>query len=131
MNLRKMLWRKFKKCKSNKNWELYRKQRNAVTHMRKTNKNDFLKSNCSSIKNGKEFWNIVKPMISSKLKGNSNDIVLLDQNTVVNDKGKACDILNEYFKTIADDFGTNDLLLDNDSVTDVISKCSVISIYIR
>ena len=63
-------------------------------------------------------------MISSKFKENSNDIVLLDQNTIVNDKGKLCDILNEYFTTIADDFGTNDLLLDNDSVTDVISKYS-------
>ena len=104
-NVRKMLWRKFKKNKSNYNWEIYRKQRNKVTCMRKNSKCNFIKSKCTSMKNGGEFWQTVGPFISNKTKEDTSDIVLTNDETIVSDKLKVCSILNDYFASVAKDIG--------------------------
>ena len=121
INIRKNLWRIFSKDRSYYNWERYRKQRNKVVSLRKKSKNTFMRDKCASVKNGKEFWQNMKPLISNNIREENNDIVLLNDNVIVNDQRDVCNLLNDYFVNVTKDIGECDRIQETDKFTDIIN----------
>ncbi len=75
INVRNMFRRKFDRSRYRNDWEIYRQQRNYVAKLRKSSKNKYLSDRCSNCKNGNDFWDTVKPLLSTKNRGADCDIV--------------------------------------------------------
>ena len=125
INVRNAFNRKFKKCNSSLNWERYRKQRNYVTKLRRNSLLQYMKNRCKSgidsdATNG-DFWRIVKPVISDNCKTDTN-VILLENDTIVNDCSSVANILNDYFVHVADDIGQPDDIVETDTFESIISE---------
>ncbi len=83
INVKNMLWRKYKKHRSQFHWEKYRVQRNYVTKLRKQSMNSYLMNKCNGPKTGKEFWGAVKPLISNKYMSSNDNIMLLENEQII------------------------------------------------
>jgi hypothetical protein len=118
INVKNMLKRKYDKVNNSYNWEKYRLQRNLVTKLRKRSINIYLSEKCNSKtnKNGYEFWNTVKPLISSKAGAKHDNIILVHDETVYTSPHHVSNLFNSYFTSIARNIGNNDYILENDNV---------------
>ena len=77
---RTRLRNRFLKNRSNRNRDLFRKQRNlCVSLLRKAQKDYFSKLNEKQITDNKHFWKTVKPFLSNKVQS-SERINLTDEN---------------------------------------------------
>ena len=56
----------------------------------------------------------MKPLISDKTKG-SDEITLLENDCIVNDKMLVADILNNYYVNVTRDIGVADDIRENDT----------------
>ena len=112
MYKRNMLRNKYIKSRNTRNWEIYRKQRNYVTSLRKKAIKTYFMKKCSNISTPKDFWNCIKPFFSDKC-NNDNQIILKENNEIVNDPVNVANVLNDYFVDIAKDITGSKLLLDN------------------
>ena len=63
---KRMLFNKFKKCKSSLNLESYRTQGNYVTKLKKTSMRVYLFERCAGGPKSKDFWPTIKPFLSKK-----------------------------------------------------------------
>ena len=63
---KKMLYNKFQKFNTTKNWEAYRLQRNLVTKLKKQSVNNYFIERCTGGPKSKDFWPTVKPFLSNK-----------------------------------------------------------------
>ena len=91
---------KFSKNSSVKNWNSYKKQRNfCLKLLRQTKEKYFNNINIKRVSDNKTFWKSVKPFFSNKGL-NSNNILLVEGNEIVNDDGKIAAIMNRYFSNI-------------------------------
>ena len=67
INVRKMLKRKYDRCKNTVNWNNIEIIGILSTKLRKKSMNNYIQSKCSNTRgNGKDFWDTVKPLISHK-----------------------------------------------------------------
>ena len=57
---------KIYKYRTSANWKLYRKHRNKVLHLRKTCSKNYLQHNTGKGNGGKDFWKLIKPLVSNK-----------------------------------------------------------------
>ena len=64
--MKQMLRNKFEKCKSDKNWERYRKQRNLVTKLKKKSVKSYFLERCVGGQKSTDFWPTIKPFLSKK-----------------------------------------------------------------
>ena len=97
---RSRLKNKFNKNSSTKNWNSYKKQRNfCLKLLRQTKEKYFNNINVKKVSDNKTFWKSVKPFFSNKGL-NSNNILLVEGNEIVNDDGKIATIMNRYFTNI-------------------------------
>ena len=80
-----------------------------------------MRDKCASVKNGKEFWQNMKPLISNNIREENNDIVLLNDNVIVNDQRDVCNLLNDYFVNVTKDIGECDRIQETDKFTDIIN----------
>ena len=94
---RTRLRNRFLKNRSNRNRDLFRKQRNlCVTLLRKSKKDYFSNLNEKQITDNKRFWKTVKPFLSNKVQS-SERINLTDENdSLVADYGKIAAELNSF-----------------------------------
>lgn len=99
--------------RTNENWELFRKQRNLCTNMRRKAVNEYFLSRCVNGPNNKDFWPTIKPFLSSKAKSNSNIILMEDK--LIHDQAKICDIFNDFYINIAKDIGNQTEYTDKDN----------------
>ena len=92
---------RFLKSRSNRNRDLFRKQRNlCVCLLRKFKKDYFSNLNEKQITNNKRFWKTVKPFLSNKVQS-SERINLTDENdSLVTDCGKVATELNSFFSSV-------------------------------
>lgn len=121
INARNMLRRRYDKCTTAVNWEKYRVQRNRVTKLRKESKTKYMKDKCTSVSNNnKDFWKMVKPLMSNKTKGADTDIVLFNNKTVISDPVKASNIFNEYFVNVAASIGKSDEITGQETFNDIV-----------
>ena len=98
---RTRLRNRFLKNRSNRNRDLFRKQRNlCVSLLRKAKKDYFSKLNGKEITDNKRFWKTVKPFLSNKVQS-SERINLTDENDpLVTDCGKVAEELNSFFPSV-------------------------------
>ena len=98
---RTRLWDRFLKNRSNRNRDLFRKQRNlCVSLLRKCKKDYFSNLNEKKITDNKRFWKTVKPLLSNKVQS-SERINWTDENdSLVTDCGKVAKELNSFFLSI-------------------------------
>ena len=96
---RSRLKNKFNKNSTAKNWSSYKKQRIfCLKLLRQTKEKHFNNINVKKVSDNKTFWKPVKPFSNKGL--NSNNILLMDGDEIVNDDGKIATIMNRYFTNI-------------------------------
>ena len=106
--IRNNLKNKFYKYRSKENWEAYRVQRNKVVNLRRLAINEYFINEVRKRKSSpKDFWNTFKPFISQKSSQNQGAITLRENEIIVNDEKSVCNILNNYFITMADEITSN------------------------
>ena len=90
----------FNKDSSAKKWNSYKKQRNfCLKLLRQTKEKYFNNINAKKVSDNKTFWKLVKPFFSDK--GiNSNNILLVEGNEIINGNGKIATIMNRCFTNI-------------------------------
>ena len=121
INVRNAFKRKFDKHKTSQNWERYRKHRNLVTKQRRNSLLEYLKNKCKrNNQNGHEFWKVIKPIISDNNKA-SNDIILMNDDTIINDPLHVANTLNNHFVHAADGIGKDDFITIDDDFNSIIS----------
>ena len=97
---RSRLKNKFNKNSSAKNWSSYKKQRNfCLKLLRQTKEKYFNNISVKKVSDNRTFWKSVKPFFSNKGL-NSNNILLVEGNEIVNADGKIATIMNRYFTNI-------------------------------
>ena len=98
---RSRLNNKFNKNRSAKNWNSYKKARNfCLKLLRQTHEKYFNNLNVKKVSDNKTLWKSVKLFLSNKGL-NSNNILLVEGNEIVNDDGKIATIMNRYFNKIS------------------------------
>ena len=98
---RARLRNRFLKNRSNRNRNLFRKQRNlCVCLLRKAQKDYFSKLSLKQTADNKRFWKTVKPFLSNKVQS-SERINLTDENdSLVKDCRKVAEGLNSFFSSV-------------------------------
>ena len=97
---RSRLKNRFNKNSSAKIWNSYKEQRNfCLKLLRQTKEKYFNNINVKKVSDNKNFWKSDKPFFSNKGL-NSNNILLVEENEIVNDDGKIATIMNRYFTNI-------------------------------
>ena len=104
---KKMLHNKYLKFRNKTNWELYRKQRNYVTKLRKQSIKLYFFERCSGGPKSSDFWPTIKPFLSSKSSKTENDIILMENNTLISDPKEVSCVLNDFYINIAQEIGIN------------------------
>ena len=119
-----MLRRKFDKYPNDKNWEIYRKQRNYVTKLRRHSIKQYFELNCNCANNStpKNFWNTIKPFMSNKTSSQNNNITLFENDRIINDPKEVCNIFNSHFANCAKSIGFSEPLSDSETIDDIVSQ---------
>ena len=100
----------FLKMKTPTNWELYRKQRNLCTSMRRQAVKTYFLERCERGPNNTDFWHTIKPFLTNKgYHDDGNDILLHDESKLVHDPELTSNIFNDYYVNITSQLGLNDL----------------------
>ena len=73
---KKMLFNKFQKCRSSRNWENFRKQRNLVVSMKRKSMNKYFIDRCVGGCKSADFWPTIKPFLTNKGNKISKDVIL-------------------------------------------------------
>ena len=135
INYKNMLRRKFLRCKTTNNWERYRVHRNYVVKLRKLSMQNYMKAKCNVGSDSQAFWRTVGPLISDKRKQTNDNLSLVENDDIVNNKMKMCDIFNEYFANVVQDIGNDACIVgcsDGDIDSIVSTHCDHSSIkYIK
>ena len=84
---RSRLKNKFNRCKSNANWEEFRKQRNLCTRIKRKAKISHFENLCKN-PSSNEFWKTVKPFITDKGHYTSEDYMLEENDDLIKDDKK-------------------------------------------
>ncbi len=90
------LWNKYKSSKTPRNWELFRRERNKVTSLRRKSIAQYFRERCDGGPSNKSFFKTIKPFISNKAHVNS-DIMLETEGTVISDQQQVSDHMNDFF----------------------------------
>ena len=106
--------------RSQNNWENYRKQRNYVTGLRRNAIRTYFRKKCYSASSPKDFWNCVKPFMSSKGTKDNGTILLKEDDKIISDPKCVADTLNNYFVNVANEINDTGISLKNHSVESVI-----------
>lgn len=121
INVKNMLRRKWDKCKTQLNWDKYRKQRNLVTRKRKQSVQKYVTEKCVT-SNGQDFWKTVKPLMSNKCKSSSSGITLIENGDVINDPVIVGNVFNQFYIDITKDIGEPDGIHMSDDINHIINK---------
>jgi hypothetical protein len=84
------------KYKSDKNWEIYRKQRNLVTKIKRDSIKTYFYERTAGGPKATSFYPTIKPFLSGKTKNSNNNIVLCENDSIVNDQQEVSKLFNEY-----------------------------------
>ena len=84
--------------------------------------NSYLVDKCNGPTTGREFWNTVKPLISTKSMSSNDNIMLMENGEVIREPNKLCNVFNDYFVNIAKDIGINDPIKYDDTIESIISQ---------
>ena len=122
INVRNMLRRKFDKNKTKTNWLAYSKHRNTVTKMRKKSRDQYIREKCTKTQTGRDFWNTVKPMMSSKSSGGDTDITIFENGKVITKPQQVGNVLNDYYVNVTKSIGMPDEVNEGDEFSDITNS---------
>ena len=105
---RNSLRNKYYKCRTDANWEAFRKQRNLVTSLLRKSFGKYITSKCEEDNNGKTFWKIMRPFMTDKNLQSSNIINLKEGEDIISNPVEVSEIVNDFFVNIAAGIGTPD-----------------------
>ena len=91
--------------KTPQNWELYRKQRNFVTKLKKTSMRHYFYERCAGGPKSKDFWPTIKPFLSKKGSGGGSEIILCENEKMVSSQSEVSEVFNVFFVNVAKDIG--------------------------
>jgi hypothetical protein len=103
---KRMLRNKYNEYRSPVSWDLYRKQRNQVTRLKRQSLRTYFFERCAGGPKSKDFWPTIKPFLSKKSSQDDTDIILCEDNKIVSEQSKVCNIFNDYFINVAKDIGS-------------------------
>ena len=118
-NLRKAIYKKcmirnkYYKERSDKNWELYKTQRNYVTKLRRQSIRNYFTTKTEGVRSSKDFWKIIKPFITDKNSVSDDHVILRENDVLITDPVEVCDVFNHYFTHVADTICFNDKIPSN------------------
>ena len=95
------LWKCFIRERTDTNYELYKRQRNICTSLRRKAIKTFFDKKSES-ENPREFWDTYRPFLHSRKSTQANDIILKEHDVVITDKKQIAELFNSYFVNIAD-----------------------------
>ena len=98
---KKMLFNKFQKCRSSRNWENFRKQGNLVVSMKRKSMNKYFIDRCVGGCKSADFWPTIKPLLTNKGNKISKDVILKENNSLINDQNQICEVFNDFFINVA------------------------------
>ena len=104
---KKMLYNKYNKVKSKKNWEKYRAQRNFVNKIKRKSVRNYFIERCVGGPKTKDFWPTIKPFLTNKGSYFENNIILCDNDNIINDQSKVANMFNDFFVNVAKDIGSD------------------------
>ena len=99
--VRRSLWKCFIRERTDTNHELYKRQRNICTSLRRKAIKTFFDKKSES-ENPREFWDTYRPFLYSRKSTQANDIILKENDVVITDKKQIAELFNSYFVNIAD-----------------------------
>ena len=99
----------------------YSKWRNSVARLRKHSINNYFKSRCAVASGGKEFFNTIKPFMSSKSSLKCSKVILRENSDILSDPYEVANVFNKYYASIAEYESVSDGL-DMLSFKEAISK---------
>jgi hypothetical protein len=88
---------KFLQNKSDANWEVYRKQRNVVTKIKKNSIKTYFYERTPGDPKSSTFNSTIKPFLSSKGIKSNNNIILYENEKIVNNRKEVSEIFNNFF----------------------------------
>ncbi len=65
----------------------------------------YLRKKCNNENGRNAFWEVVKPLISDKVKGNQDRVLICDNGSIVNNQERVSNVFNDYFNNIVADVG--------------------------
>ena len=125
VNRKAQLRHRYNKFPTRRNWEQYRVQRNRTTAIRKQSIRNYLLEKCSG-KADKQFYNTVRPLISTK-PVTQHPTQLLEDGKLIHSEAVIANKMNTFFTNIADDIGRQ-LSENNDNINELcddayVEKC--------
>ena len=102
---KRMLFNRYQKCRTSKNWEKIRLQRNYVTTVQRKSINQYFIERCLGGCKTKDFWPTVKPFLTNNGTIVNKDTILYENEKLVNDHQEVCDIFNNFFVNVAKSLG--------------------------
>ena len=107
INVKKALYRKFKRCNTSPNWEKFRKQRNHVTNLKRQSIRHYFAERCGGGMNSKYFWPTIKPFLTNKgsLVDTSQQVV--ENGKLITDPKEVAETFNQFFINVVKDVGEN------------------------
>ena len=102
---KQMLRNNFEKSRTDYNWEMFRKQRNLVTKLKRKSIQMYFLERCAGGQKSKDFWPTIKPFLSKKHISGQQKIILKCDNVIVNDTKKVCETFNNFFVNVAEGIG--------------------------
>jgi hypothetical protein len=94
---KKMYHSKFLQNKSDASWEVYRKQRNVVTKIKKNSIKTYFYERTPGGPKSSTFNSTIKPFLSSKGIKSNNNIILYENEKIVNNRKEVSEIFNNFF----------------------------------
>ena len=99
-------------------WEDYRQKRNTFVSLKRSSMQKYFRDNCSRRKNS--LWKTLRPYFTNKKNQNDCSALRCDD-TIFTKPSDIASIFSEYFSTITDSIGINEILNES-SVNDVITR---------
>ena len=103
--IRNQMRNKFFKFRTDHYLAQYRKHRNIVTLIKRDEIKTYFEEKCKGSTKNKDFWKAVKP-IFSKTKTKPDNIPLRNNDEIITDCSRVCEIFNTFFSQIGADIGT-------------------------
>lgn len=103
---KQVLRNRYYNVRNNDNWELFRKQRNYVTKLRKSSVKKYFETKCKN--NNREFWKMIKPFYSNKGSNTNGAIILRESDKLLTNDKDVCESFNHFFTNAAENIGFSD-----------------------
>ena len=120
---RSELERKYYKNSSPENNKAYRKQKNFCRKLYKRERKKYYSTlDIKNITDNKKFWKTMKPFFSEKGVFSQN-ITLVNKDSIISSDQEVCETLNNYFKSAVDSLDTiehKDLITDSNHLIDPV-----------